>query len=297
MGYAQILTTASVASTTGGTFADALVANQGDSLSVANYAGADDASGARWLEAWGIDSAHVAELEVIYTRPESTHDQQHGLRLSLQAAAFNSVGHVGEVNLLGGRQTLNLFKSDTPQLLVTSTASDCVVFSWVTEYDNFPGASAAFVTQGFVDSVFKSRVGIRVSAVASGTAGAYGAQRAFNADDPRLHANTWYAIQGINVQTAVHAVTLLGPDWGGQRIGIPAGSIQVSSSSWFLDQQLKWSTGGVQKPMIPVFNSNNAGNVLVQVADSAASTSPQIDFQLVELTLSSNWDPSTASLV
>lgn len=296
MAYAQIVTTASVASATGGTFADSLVANQGDSLAVANYAGADDASGARWLEAWGIDSAHAAELAVIYSRPESTHDQQHGLRLSLQSAAFNAVGHVGEVSLLGGRETLNLFKSDTPQLLVTSTASDCVVFSWNTEYDNFPGASAAFVTQSFIDGVFKSRVGIRVSAVASGTAGAYGTQRAFNADDARLHANTWYAIQGINVQVPVHAVTLLGPDWGGQRIGIPAGSIQVASSSWFLDQQLKWSSGGVQKPMIPVFNSNNAGNVLVQVADSAASTSPQIDFQLAELTLPPSWDPSTAAL-
>ena len=282
MGYAQVLTTASVASANGGTFADSLVANQGDFVSVANFA----TGGARWLEAWGIDSAHVAELEVIYTRPEATHDQQHGLRLSVQAAAFNAVGHVGEVNLLGGKRTLNVYKSDTPQLLVTSTASDCVVFSWLTEYDDLPGAAAAFINPLELAAMHKSTVGIRVSAVASGTAGAYGAQRAFNADDPRLHANTWYAILGINVQTPVHAVTLIGPDFGGQRIGIPAGSIQISSSSWFLDQSEKWG-----KSLIPVFNSNNAPNTLVQVADSATSTSPQIDFQLVELNAPNNWSP------
>lgn len=283
MPYAQVLTTASLASATTGTFNNVLAANQGDYVSVANFA----TGGARWLEAWGIDSAHIAELEVIYTRPEATHDQQHGLRLAIQSAAFNAVGNVGEVNLLGGRQTLNVFKSDTPQLLATATTSDCLVFSWITEYDDLPGAAACFVSPDTVDAMFKSRVGIRVAAVANtSTAGAYGAQRAFNADDPRLHANTWYAIQGINVETPVHAVTLIGPDFGGQRIGLPAGSIQIASSSWFLDQSIKWG-----KPLVPVFNSNNAPSTLVQVADAATSTSPLIDFQLVELDAPNNWSP------
>jgi hypothetical protein len=282
MGYAQVWSTASVASATGGTFADALVANTGDSAAVANFA----TGGARVIEAFAIDSAHVGELEVIYTRPEATHDQQHGWRSSIQAAAFNAVGHVGQVSLLSGGMTLNLYRSDVPQLLVSSTASDCVVYGWITEYDDLPGAAAAFVTPATVRQYFKSRVGIRVSAVASGTAGGYGAQRAFNADDDRLHANTWYAIEGINVQTPVFAATLIGPDFGGQRIGIPAGSVQIQSSSWFLDQSAKWGKG-----LIPVFNSNNKANTLVQVVDSAASTSPQIDFQLVELSAPSNWSP------
>lgn len=282
MPYAQVLSTASVASSTGGTFADALAANQGDSLAVANFAG----GGARVLEAWAIDSLHAAELEVIYSRPEATHDQQRGWRSSIQSAAFNVVGHVGQVSLLSGKMTLNLFKSDTPQLLVTSTASDCVVYSWLTEYDDLPGAAAAFVHPQTVIDHHKSRVGIRVSAAASGTAGAYGAQRAFNADDDRLHANTWYAIEGLNTQLPVTTISLIGPDFGGQRIGLPAGSIQIESSSWFLDQSYKWGKG-----LVPVFNSNNKGNTLVQVCDSVASTSPQIDFQLVELDFPSSWSP------
>lgn len=284
MPYAQVLTTGSIASATGGTFADTLVANQGDSLAVANFAGPD--RGARILEAWGIDSAHVAEGQMYYTRPEATHDQQHGWRFSLQAAAFNAVGNVGDVQLLSGKQVLDLFRSDTPTIQFSCTASDAIVFSYLTEYDDLPGASASFVSPQFLIDHHLSKVGIRVSAVASGTKGAYGAQRAFNADDDRLHANRWYGIEGINTQLPATTVALIGPDWGGQRIGLPAGSIQIASSSWFLDQSYKW-----RKALCPVFNSNNKSNILVQVADSATSTSPQIDFQLVELDLPSNWTP------
>ena len=125
----------------------------------------------------------------------------------------------------------------------------------------------------------KSTLGIRVDAVASGTPGAYGATRAFNTDDDRLHANTWYAILGVTVQTPVTTVSLIGPDWGGQRIGLPAGAAFLGSDTWFLDQSIKWG-----KALIPCFNSNNKGNVLVQVADGEASTSPKIDFRLYELT-------------
>ena len=92
------------------------------------------------------------------------------------------------------------------------------------------------------------------------------------------------------MQLPVTTVTLLGPDWGGQRIGLPAGSFQGNSSSWFMDQSYKWG-----RAYVPVFNSNNKGNIIVQVADSAASTSPQIDFQLIELDLPSSWTPPVGS--
>ncbi len=298
--YAQIWTTASNPDTGGGTFADSLTANQGDTTNVANYGQANGpgGSGARILEAYAIDSAHVGELAVIYSRPESTHDQQHGWRSSIQAAAFNAAGNVKAVSILGGRMTLNLFRSDTPQLLVTSTASDVVIYGYLTEYDDFPGGAANLVTPSVVDAGFKSRVGIRVNAESSTVpAGAYGTQVAFPATDPRLHANTWYAIEGINVQSAVFAVTIIGPDFAGQRLGIPAGSISVESSSFFLDQAIKWASGGTPQRMVPVFNSNNAASTLVQVVDAATSLSPQIDFQLVELTYPSDWNPLNATFV
>ena len=279
MGLAYVLNTASKANTTGGTFADNLTANSGDSLAVANF----NPGRAHIVEAWAIDSDSVAEIEVIYTRPESTHDQSHGFRVEVPAAALGGVATNAAFNLLPGYGTVELFKSDSPTVSVTTTAADDFVYSWVTRYDDLPGASAVFATWDQVQALRKSTVGIFVGPTASATPGLYGTSRAFNADDDRLHANTWYAILGCSVQTQCTTISLLGPDWGGQRIGLPAGSLDLRSNMWFVEQSVKWSTQGYPNT-IPCFNSNNKGNVLVAIADGEASTQPKIDFELYELT-------------
>ncbi len=275
MPRAVVLNTASVASATGGTFADTLTINSPDSLAVANFD-----TGEAWIrEAWAIDSAHAAEFQVIYTRPESTHDQSHGFRFGVPALALGGAGTNGAFNALPGIAGVKLFKSDSPTIQASCTASDVLVYSWVTEYDDLPGAAAKLATWDQVQSMRVSDVGIQVTAVANtSTAGLYGTARAFNADDNRLHANTWYAILGASVQTPVTTISLTGPDWGGQRLGMPAGSLDLRSNTWFLDQTIKWG-----RPLIPCFNSNNAGNVNVQVVNTATSTSPKPDFFLVEL--------------
>src|SRR5690348_8955339 len=275
MPYAQVLTVASKASTTGGTFADSLTANSGDSLSVANF----DSGGARVLEMWAVDDTSAAEFSFVWTRPEASHDQSRGIRQSIPGVQGPGAGKSQAFNLLTGVATVKLFKSDTVTINVSSTAADNIMAAWVTEYDDLPGASAVFSNPDQVVALRKSTVGIRVSATGSATRGAYGSTRAFNADDNRLHANTWYALLGANVQVIVNTIALIGPDWGGQVIGFPAGYLQAASSTWFLDQSIKWG-----KPLIPCFNSNNAGNILVKVADTANAPSPQIDFLLYELT-------------
>jgi hypothetical protein len=275
MPYAQVITTASKANTAGGTFADSLTANSGDSLSVANF----NTGGARVIEAWAIDSDSVAELQMIWTRPQSTHDQSHGMRCEIPSLSLGGAAAPAAFNVLPGLALINLFKSDVLVPQVTTTAADDFVLSYVTEYDDLPGASAIFISPGQLAALHLSTTGIFVGPTASATAGAYGASRAFNADDARLHANTWYAILGWSVQVAFTTVTLLGPDWGGQRIGGPAGVAFVNSNTWFLDQSFKWN-----KPLIPCFNSNNVGNILVAIADGEASTAAKIDFLLYELT-------------
>jgi hypothetical protein len=275
MPYAQVLTTASKANLTGGAFADALTAASPDSLAVANYG----VGGARVLEAWAIDNASVLEISWVYTRPEASHDQQRGVRRMIPGTTYGAVAARGALPLMAGLETIDLFKSDTCTINVTGTAADNVVMSYVTEYDDLPGADAVFINAAQAQGLQKSALGIRVDAVASATAGLYGTARAFNADDDRLHANTWYAILGWTTQIAVTTISLIGPDWGGQRIGGPAGVMMQQTDTWFLDQSIKWG-----KALIPCFNSNNKGNVQVQVVDDAANTSPKIDFSLYELT-------------
>ncbi len=274
MPRAVVLNSVSAAGVTGGTFSITPAINAGDSLSVANF----NSGGANIIEAWGIDSDSTSEWQMIYTRPESTHDQQHGWRFQIPGLAGPGAGHNAAFDVLPGYATIELCKSDTPTINVTATTADDLLFSWVTLYDDLPGVSGVFVSPDYVKQHRKSTVGINSQAAASGTAGAYGAQRAINADDDRLHANSWYAILGLSAGVQFTTCSLIGPDWGGQRIGLPAGFLDLRSTTWFWDQSLKWGA-----PLIPVFNSNNKGNVLVQIADGEASTTPGIDFLMYEL--------------
>ena len=235
---------------------------------------------------WGIDSDSVAEVSMVYTRPQSTHDQSRGFRFQIPALVPGGAANVAGHNIMAGLGTIDLYKSDTPTINVTSTAGDDVILSWNTLYNDLPGVSGVFATWDQVQSLQLSMVGINSQAQASGTPGAYGTTRAFNADDDRLHANTWYAILGASVQTQVTTISLIGPDWGGQRIGLPAGVLNLDNTFWFVDQDIKWralsSTGS--GGLIPCFNSNNKASINVAVADGEASTTPKIDFHLYELT-------------
>src|SRR5438309_438927 len=73
MPHAVVLNTASKASTTGGTFADTLTANNLDSLSVPSLQSGEG----KIIRMWGIDSASVAELAL--TRPPRFHRADPGL--------------------------------------------------------------------------------------------------------------------------------------------------------------------------------------------------------------------------
>ena len=274
MGRALVLTTASKANTTGGTFADSLTANSNDSLSVANF----NTGEANLIEMWGNDSTSVMEGQMIFTRPQSTHDQSHGFRFQNASLLAGSAAKVGAQEYLPGKVGTQLYKSDTATIQVTSTASDNCAVSYNILYDDLPGAAGVFISPAQASNLQNSIVGINVAAQTSSTRGAYGTSRAFNADDARLHANTWYAIIGWTLQTPIMTVGLLGPDWGGQRIGGPGDPLTFRTGDWFFMQSDRWNV-----PLVPCFNSNNVGNVLVTLADVAAQSTPALDFTLYEL--------------
>src|SRR5882672_5956300 len=156
MPHAIVLSSANKANTTGGTFADTLVANTGDSLSVASYLD----GGARIIEAWGIDSDAVCEGEWIYTRPDSTHDQQNGFRFEIPSLVLGGAGTNGAFNILPGALEIPVFLNDAATIKVTTSAADDVLVSWVTEYDDLPGVGQAqFASWEQVKALRKSNVG------------------------------------------------------------------------------------------------------------------------------------------
>jgi hypothetical protein len=274
MGYARILSSASKASATGGTFADTLTANSGDSLSIANFVN----GGARITHAWGIDSASVAELAWTFTRYDSVHDQQRGLRVEIPSLTPGGAGNVAAHTLFKPPFKLDVFSGDAGTLTVTSTAADALLVSWLTEYDDLPGTRAMFASWDQVQALKATVIGLNQLPVASATKSAYGATRALNADDTRLSADKYYAILGVTVQTQVTTIALQSTTWGGQTIGIPSGALDLDNNMWFVTESI-----ASNKPLIPIINANDAGNVLVKVADAAASTSPKLDWHMYEL--------------
>jgi hypothetical protein len=287
MGRVIVCNSAGKLNTSGGTFADTLAVVSPDSLSVANYDSPADQSGAKVLEMWGMDAVSVAEIAVTLSRQQSVNDQSRGVRFNIPALIPGGAGTVGSHNMLPGLATIPLYKSDTFTFTVTSTANDEVAVSWNTLYDDLPGVNAVLASWDQVQALRYSTIGLACNAVASGTAAStYGTARAMNADDTRLIANTWYAILGVSVQTVCMSVTLTGPDWGGQRIGLPGSVLNGDSTAWFVDQDVKWRQAGhlASGGLIPCFNSNNVGNVNVQVLDTVASTSPKLDFLMYALT-------------
>jgi hypothetical protein len=235
---------------------------------------------------WGIDSASVGELSLTSNRPETTHDPQFGIRFNVPPNVGGSAGSPAAVPMLEPPNSVQVFSGDTLTMTVSSTAADCFVVSWLTEYQDLPGVSARFATFSSVMANRTSDIGVRVIPVASATKGGYGTARAINADDTRWTGSRWYALLGFTVQIPVCTVSFRYSGWGNQRFGVPAGMPFLSTSNFFLDMAAKYN-----EPLIPVFSGFDVGNVLVEVADDATSTSPKVDVLCVECSS----DPSLGS--
>lgn len=279
MPHAVVLNSASKANTTGGTFADTLTANSGDTLSIPNL----QSGKGRILRMWGIDSDAVAELALTATRVDSIHDPTFGVRFNIPATAIGGAGTNAAFPMIEPPNYLDVFTGDTLTMTVTTTAADDVLVSWLTEYDDLPGTQAKFATWESVKANRFTQIGVRVIPVASGTPGLYGTARAVNADDNRWTGGKWYAVLGFTVQIPVTTVSFKGPMWGNWRLGAPAGVPFFYTDNYFV--RLSEQTG---KPLIPVFNGYDSGSVLIEVADGEASTSPKVDVIAIEC----NSDPS-----
>lgn len=276
MADAVILVGASKSNTTGGTMADSLSANSGDSLTIPTTP-----SGIGTLFAmWAIDSDSVMEGEIYGTRVESFGDTQTGYKWETPALALGGAATNAAFTIFKKNIQVPVYSGDTLTINVTTTAADDAAWVGLFRYTDLPGIgeNSQFTDWGTVQSLRKSNRGFALAAVASATPGSWGAARAVTADDNRFSANTYYALLGVTVRTQVTAVSFISNVWGGQRIGLPAGSLDMNTSEWFA--QLSEDQG---LPLIPYFAQADAANISCYVMDAEANTSPHIALNLVEL--------------
>src|SRR5579863_6102734 len=138
MPRAVVLNTASKANTSGGTFADTLTINSGDSLAIPNL----QSGQGKIMRMWGVDSDSVAEVALTAGRVESVHDPQYGVRFNIPSLAGGGAGQNAAFPMIEAPNYLDVFTGDTLTFTVTTSAGDDVVVSWMTEYQDLPGVQA-----------------------------------------------------------------------------------------------------------------------------------------------------------
>jgi hypothetical protein len=255
---------------TGGAF-EALAAAAGDALAIPNFV---QGSRAEILEWWGGNSANACDFSL---RSPSFHDNTRGLR---SAFMFNPTlsGADGDPQmLLPPRVTQPLYASDVITEEVNGTATNNVGAAFLAYFENLPGCDQRLITFDEVRARAVNNVGIRVS-VTAGAAGDYGATRALNADDDRLIANTDYALLGATSQLPCCTLGVVGPETSGRKIAMPLHWNELISADWFV-----WLSRKYGIPAVPVFNSNNKGNILLSAADPGGAIATAATLIFAEL--------------
>src|ERR1035437_9379299 len=125
---AAILTAASKAAASGGTFADTLVVNAGDSLTIPTY----NPGKARIVAIWGGDSDAVAEFEMYSTRTEGFHDTVGGFRWASPLGLAGTAAVTGAFTAIADNIEIPVFPADTITIKATCTASDDVAVCYET---------------------------------------------------------------------------------------------------------------------------------------------------------------------
>lgn len=275
MPRAVVLNSAGKNNCTGGTFADTLTAFSLDSLTIPVL----QTGKGKIVRMWGIDSDNLMELALTDGRVDSIHDPTFGIRFNNPALSLGGAAAAAAFPMLEPPNYIDVYTGDALIFTVTTTAADDVVISWLSEYQDLPGVQAKFANWQTVINARFTEIGVRVAAVANGTAGSgYGTARALNADETRWTGGRFYAIVGYTLQTPVTTVSFKGAYWGNLRFGGPGGAAFLYSPNYFLDLNAKYPG----ENLIPVFNGYDAGNVFCEVADGENSTSPKVDVIAVE---------------
>jgi len=234
-----------------------------------SYTLRNGAENIRLLAAW----TDVQGAGIFKIRSPRMHDNVQGFRVQTIASDLHPYFFAS------GMQ--KLFENDT--LLVSlsgsATAGDIEIGCILVYYDSLPGIAGRFINHSTLMAQ-----GINVltveQTITAGTAGGYSGQQTLVADFDLLKANTDYALIGASVSTETAALRWTGSDFGNLGLGMP-GIFDDRSViiNWFDDISRMYQ----DLNCIPVINSNNKNNVLVDVANDENANSPIISTILVEL--------------
>jgi len=238
--------------------------NTGDSLAIRSFP--FDSGKALLEDAWAL-SATAGTLRV---RSPRLHDNVQGIRMGIAASDPRP--------LLPDWFEQPLYPQDALIVEQLGGGAETDVASLFLYYENVPGVNARLADWPSVQAVMRNLLTVEVSPISSATAGDYGAGRAINADFDLLKANVDYAVLGYITPASVCTVGIRSVDFGNLRVGGPGHIQRDETRDWFVRQSI--FSG---RPMIPIFNAANKGATLVDVTDTAVSTTRTVQIILAEL--------------
>lgn len=252
----------------GGTTAVALTPGTGDSGTFFNVPQGSVA----WLgEVWAVNSATAGE---IYLTASRFHDQVFGIRGSVPAGTTTAPANAS-VRLSGIGIDQPIYPSDVLTVSAIGADNDKVNVTVLAYYQDIPGIDARLITYEDCKARGWNQVGIKTTLTPG--SGNWGTGVALNASDNRLHANTDYAILGFCANLPLSAVGISGIDTGNLRTGGPVLANSEHDENMFVDFARAYNSA-----LIPVINSNNAGNTFLYAA-GVGSTATEVDVMMVEL--------------
>lgn len=226
----------------------ALTVNTGNSFTVRDYGGE---RGAHLLTPF-TSAATPGRLRI---RSPRLHDAAQSIRLQASVLARP---------LLSPQVRQELSANDPLTVEMSGLAAETDAAAYLVYYDDLPGTQAELYSPEDILPRVRNITGV-LQAVVGVVGGDWSGAQAINADQDSLKADTRYAVLGYTLDASCLAIRLTGSDLGNLGIGGPGGLLSEISSEWFI--RLSRLSG---LPCIPVFGSNNRGNVIFDVAAVAA---------------------------
>lgn len=241
----------------------ALTMNTGDSVTVRSTEG----GGNVLLEQiWG----QAAKGGVIRVRSPRMHDFAQGIRVRVPEKLPKP--------LLPMQARQVLYSQDQLTIEMSLQEEEVGVTALLVYYENLPGITANLATWEQIAPRIANYHGVESNLTTSATEGQYGGAQTLSANFNTLKRNEMYAILGYTLDAEAAVVGLTGPDIGNLRVGGPGVVDPYVTAGWFAD--LSQMLG---KPMIPIIQSANVENTIVDIAATAKSASRNVTWIVAEL--------------
>jgi hypothetical protein len=242
-----------------------LTANTGDSLTIRNF---DNSKKAWLLNTWAfVTAAGITEIH-----SPRMHDNVHAIHSRVVASQ--------PLPLMPLQYQQRLYPTDvlTVQLAGDATAGRLQPQSLMVYYEDVPGLSARFLAPADVAQKTINIYAVETTITLAVT-GDYSATAAINANSDFFQANKDYALLGFIPDINVNSIHWKGADFGNVRVGGPGTNLfPHRTSRWFAEMSDYYSL-----PLIPVFNSNNKGALVIDALMSQAGGTLNVTSVLAQI--------------